>query len=103
MCIAVIVFFRRDEAGHPSLEHAHRPTRCAFVGSASGEYLLMSRFGLLAGTVAEGVDPSQQAWGLNLTGWILITAPFVLFVFGTIWGSIRQDKENVDAVADLVS
>ena len=59
--------------------------------------------GLLAGTVAEGVDPSTQAWGLNLTGWILISAPFLLFVIGTLWGSIRQDKENVDAVADLVS
>ena len=58
---------------------------------------------MLDGTVAEGVHSGIQAWGLNLTGWILISAPFLLFVIGTLWGSIRQDKENVDAVADLVS
>ena len=40
-------------------------------GSSLGEYLLMSRFGLLAGTVAEGVDPTTQAWGLNTMGYVL--------------------------------
>ena len=75
----------------------------ALILLALGQYLLTSRFGLLAGTVAEGVDPAAEAWGLNLLGWFLITLPFILFVIGVIVGSIRQNKENVDAVADLVS
>ncbi len=102
VCFSVIIFFRRTKLDTRVWNTLIAPLAAAFF-LGLGEYLLTSRFGLLAGTVAEGVDPSQQAWGLNLTGWILITAPFVLFVFGTIWGSIRQDKENVDAVADLVS
>ena len=88
--------------------HAPGPTRVgagalALVALGIGEFLLTSRFGLLAGTVAEGVDPSTQAWGLNTTGWVLVTTPFVIFIIGVLIGSVRQNEENVDAVADLVS
>ena len=50
----------------------------AALGLLIGLYLLMSRFGLLAGTVAEGVDPTTQAWGLNTTGWVLVLLPFAV-------------------------
>ena len=64
----------------------------------------MSRFGLLAGTVADGVDPTTPAWGLNTTGWILVALPFVtLHPRHDLTASVRQNKENVDAVADLVT
>lgn len=102
VCFAVVVYFRRTKLDTRVWNTLIAPLAAALL-LAVGEYLLTSHFGLLAGTVAEGVDPTTQAWGLNLTGWVLITLPFILFVFGTIWGSVRQDKENVDAVADLVS
>ena len=102
VCISVIVFFRREPVDRRPWNTIIAPL-LAFVALAIGEFLLTSRFGLLAGTVAEGVDPTTQSWGLNSTGWILITTPFVLFIIGVIIGSVRQNKENVDAVADLVS
>jgi hypothetical protein len=75
----------------------------AFVGLVVGLYLLMSRFGLLAGTVAEGVDPAAQAWGLNAIGWTLVLLPFVMLVVGILVGLLRRSEENEDAVKDLVS
>ena len=50
----------------------------------------MSRFGLLAGTVAEGVDPTADAWGLNTLGYTLILLPFAVFVIGAIVGIVRR-------------
>ena len=71
-------------------------------GLIVGLWLLMSRFALLAGTVKDGVDPTKQPWGLNTTGWVLVLAPFVMFVVGTV-GKLRLSGENEDAVADLVT
>jgi amino acid transporter len=101
VCIAVIIFFRREKLDRRPWNTIIAPA-LAFLALAIGEFLLTSRFGLLAGTVAEGVDPTVQAWGLNTTGWILVTTPFVVFIIGVLIGSVRQNKENVDAVADLV-
>ena len=101
VCVSVVIFFARTK-----LDRRPWNTVIAPIGAAIllllGEYLLTSRFGLLAGTVAEGVDPTQHAWGLNFTGWVLVTLPFVLFVVGTLIGSVRQNTENADAVADLL-
>jgi hypothetical protein len=72
-------------------------------GLAVGLWLLMSRFALLAGTVKDGVDPTKEPWALNTTGWILVLAPFVMFVIGTVVGKLRLSEENEDAVADLVT
>jgi hypothetical protein len=72
-------------------------------GLAVGVYLISSRFGLLAGTVAERVDPTAQTFGLSALGWTLVLAPYVVLVVGMLLGYLRRDEENEEAVADFVS
>ncbi len=62
----------------------------------------MSRFGLLAGTVAEGVDPTVTAWGLSTIGWVLVALPFALLLVGYIVSRLRND-ENDGLVRDELS
>ena len=100
--ISVIVYFRRTKED-ARIWHTVIAPVLATLGLLVGMYLLMSRFGLLAGTVAEGVDPSTQAWGLNTLGWTLVLLPFAVFVLGWVVGLLRKSDENVDAVKDLVS
>jgi amino acid transporter len=101
VCLAVIAYFRRTttEAGVWNILIA---PLLAAVGLVVGEYLLMSRFGLLSGTVAEGVDPTTQAWGLSVFGYTLVFLPFIVFAVGTAVGVVRRRGENAAAVADLV-
>ncbi len=101
VCFAVMAFFRRHPEELSPLKTMVAPILAA-LGLALGEYLLMSRFGLLAGTVADGVDPTTQAWGLNLLGYTLVFLPFIVFVVGTVVGTMRRRGENAAAVADLV-
>ena len=100
--LAVIAYFRRTKED-TRVWHTMIAPALAFAGLAVGAYLLMSRFGLLAGTVAEGVDPSKQSWGLNATGWTLVLLPFVMFALGWVVGLLRRGRENEDAVIDLVT
>ena len=100
--VAVIAFFSRHR-GEVSIWASLFAPLLSIGGLVVGLWLLMSRFGLLAGTVKEGVDPTTQPWGLNTTGWILVLTPFVMFVVGTIVGKLRLSDENEDAVADLVT
>jgi amino acid transporter len=100
--VAVIAFFSRHR-GEASVWASVFAPMLSVAGLAVGLYLLMSRFALLAGTVKDGVDPVAHNWALNTTGWILVLAPFVMFVVGTIVGKIRLSEENEDAVADLVT
>jgi amino acid transporter len=102
VCLAVVAFFRRHPEEVSTWQRWVAPILAA-IGLVVGEYLLMSRFGLLAGTVADGVDPSTQAWGLNLLGYVLVFLPFVVFAAGAVVGTVRRRGENVSAVADLVS
>jgi amino acid transporter len=101
VCLAVMAFFHRHREGVNVWTRIVAPTLAA-IGLLLAEYLLMSRFGLLAGTVAEGVDPTTQQWGLNLLGYTLILLPFVLLVVGSVVGTVRRRGENSAAVADLV-
>jgi amino acid transporter len=101
VCVAVVVFFRRHPGEHSAWTTLVAPILAA-LGLIVGEYLLMSAFGLLAGTVAEGVDPTTQRWGLSLLGYTLIFLPFVVFVVGVIVGTARRRGENSAAIADLV-
>ncbi len=102
VCIAVIAFFRRTDADK-RIWHTLIAPILAFLGLVLGLYLLMSRFGLLAGTVKDDVDPSVQAWGLNATGWTLILLPFAMFLVGLLVGFLRKSQENEDSVKDLVT
>lgn len=99
--LAVIAYFRRE--GDRRLWNTVIAPVLAIIGLSLGAYLIMARFGLLAGTVAEGVDPTTQSFGLSGTGWTLVLAPFVTFAVGMVVGQLRRNEENKDAVADLVS
>ena len=100
--LAVIAFFSRHR-GEASVWASFIAPLLSILGLTVGLWLLASRFGLLAGTVAEGVDPTAQPWGLNTTGWILVLTPFVMFAVGLIVGKLRLKEENEDAIADLVT
>lgn len=101
--IAVIRFFMK-ESGANVWQSKIAPV-LAILGLASGLYLVMSRFNLLAGTVPEGVDPSlpESAWQLNGLGWFLVLLPFIAFVVGFIVSAIRKDNEKNAALADILS
>ena len=58
VCVAVLAHFRRD-GRQRHLWSTDRADR-AGLGLALGEYLLMSRFGLLAGTVPKGSTPPHN-------------------------------------------
>jgi len=100
--ISVIAFFSRRQ-GEVSTWASLMAPLLSIGGLLIGLWLLASRFGLLAGTVKAGVDPTTEPWGLNMTGWILVVTPFVMFVVGTIVGKLRLTEENEDAIADLVT
>ncbi len=94
VCVAVVVFFRRNKGEEGIFTTVIAPV-LAFIGLAIGEYLLMSRFGLLAGTTAEGVDPSVTSWGLSPLGWFLIALPFIVLLVGYLFskfaGRVTED------------
>ncbi|WP_231556330.1 APC family permease [Cryobacterium sp. MLB-32] len=101
VCIAVIVFFRRNPGSENLFQTVIAPI-LATIGLVLGEYLLMSRFGLLAGTVADGVDPTVTPWGLSPIGWVLVCIPFVLLLVGYL-GSALSKSENESLVKDVLS
>ena len=100
--LAVIAYFRRDKSDTRPWNTLIAPA-LSVLGLAVGSYLLASRFGLLAGTTAEGVDPTTQAWGLSALGWFLVVSPFLTFAVGTVVHLVRRQEENEDTVADLVT
>ena len=100
--IAVIAYFRKTKED-TRIWHTVIAPLLAAIGLVLGLYLLMSRFAIFAGTAAEGTDPTVQAWALNPLGWFLVLTPFGVFIIGVIVGALRRKRENVDAIADLVS
>ncbi len=100
--LAVIVYFRRTGEDGRVWNTLVAPA-ISIVALAVGAYLVMARFGLLAGTVAEGVDPTAQTFGLSPLGWFLVLLPFLTFVVGAVVGLARHNSENRDALADLVT
>ncbi len=101
VCVAVVVYFRREKDREGIFTTTIAPV-LAFIGLVIGEYLLMSRFGLLAGTTAEGVDPSVTSWGLSALGWVLVSVPFVALAAGYVLSRLRQ-PENEEFVRDELS
>ena len=101
VCIAVIVYFNRNKGSENLFQTVIAPVLAA-IGLVLGEYLLMSRFGLLAGTVAEGVDPTVTSWGLSPIGWVLVALPFALLAGGYVL-SLISHSETEELVKDVLS
>lgn len=100
--VAVIAYFRRNPVDAKAWNTLIAPI-VAVIALAVGAYLLVAKFALLAGTVAEGKDPTVESFAMNGTGWFLVSLPVIAFVVGIIVGLIRRNEENADAIADLVS
>ena len=99
---AVIVYFRRTGEDRRAWNTLIAPA-LAIVGLAIAAYLIIARFGLLAGTVSNAKD-SMNAFALSTTGWVLVLAPFVVFFVGVAVGQARRSREDaVEAMSDLVS
>ena len=100
VCVAVLVHFARHGGDRHWWSTTLAPA-LAGLGLLTGLYLLMSRFGLLAGTVPDGVDPAVAAWTLNATGWTLVLLPFVMLVIGIVLGAtvVHRDDRNPELSA----
>jgi amino acid transporter len=99
VCIAIIAYFAKNR-GQANVFQAVIAPILAIVGLAIGEYLLMSRFGLLAGTF-EGEDPTV-AWALSPLGWVLVLLPFIVLVLGFVVSVVRRNV-NDDLLKDVLS
>ena len=100
--LAVIKFFMSNAGAN--LWQGKIAPMIAALGLAVGEYLLMSRFNLLAGTAPDGVDPSlpDSAWKLSGLGWFLVLLPVIAAVIGYVLSSV-QKSENDTLVDDILS
>lgn len=98
--IAVIAYFRKN--GGANVWQSVIAPALATLGMALAMYLIMARFNLLAGTVADGVDPTlpESAFALSPIGWFLVALPFLFFIAGLISGVINK-KENSSLVDDM--
>jgi amino acid transporter len=93
VCVAVLVYFGRSGQQRHWWSTLAAPI-LAGLGLLTGLYLLVSRFGLLAGTVPEGVDPSVTPWTLSGTGWTLVLLPFVVLVVGVVVGAVVERRPD---------
>jgi hypothetical protein len=101
-CAAVLVHFRGTRRGGHWWSTLAAPV-LAGLGLLTGLYLLVSRFGRLAGTVPEGVDPTVTAWRLSATGRMLVLLPFVVFLVGLAWGTaLNRRGHRRDAFQAIV-
>ena len=106
--IAVVAYFRKTKVDTRVWHTVIAPV-LAILGLALGAYLLMSRFNLLSSAAPDPLAcPGEAGSGcgpfeLSSLGWSLVLIPFVAFIIGIIVGALRRKKENVDAIADLVS
>ena len=106
--ISVIVYFRRTKEDSRVWNTLIAPV-LAIIGLALGEFMLMSRFNLLAGVAQDpAMCPGEAGSGcgpfeMTSLGWFLVLLPFIIFVVGLVLGAVRRDKENYDAVHNFVS
>ncbi|MEN9740808.1 MAG: putative amino acid permease YhdG [Actinomycetota bacterium] len=98
--VAVMAYFRKN--GGANAWQAIVAPALATVGMALAMYLIMARFNLLAGTVADGVDPTlpESAFQLSSLGWFLVALPFIMFVVGIVSGVVNKN-ENKSLVEDM--
>lgn len=100
--VAVIAYFQKSGGGN--LWNSKIAPGLSIVLLIAGLYMLMARFNLLAGTVADGVDPSlpESAWALSTLGWILVMSPFIAMVIGYAVSALKKDK-NEALIKDFAS
>ena len=100
--IAVISYFMKNEGAN--VWQGKIAPALAAIGMALAMYLVVARFNLLAGTVADGVDPTlpESAFALSPLGWFLVALPAIFFVIGLIV-SVLDKKENSSLTKDMVS
>ena len=98
-----MVYVRRNKGEENVFQTIIAPI-LATIGLLLGEYLLMSRFGLLAGekALAAGVDPTVTAFGLNTFGWFLVLSPFIVLAIGYIVSLVRKSV-NEELLHDVIS
>ena len=100
--LAVIVYFSKNEGAN--VWQGKIAPALSIVALVLAQYLLMSRFNLLAGTAPEDVDPSlpESAWMLSPLGWFLVLLPFIAGIIGFIVAAI-QGKEKAELTKDILS
>ena len=100
--IAVISFFMKNKGAN--VWQGKIAPALAAIGMALAVYLVVARFNLLAGTAADGVDPTlpESAFALSPLGWFLVALPAIFFVIGLIV-SVLDKKENASLTKDMVS
>ncbi|MGV8877272.1 MAG: APC family permease [Rhodoglobus sp.] len=103
VCVAIMRYFVQNRGTENVFVTLIAPL-LALIGLILAEYLLMSRFGLLAGdlTLAAGIDPTVTAFGLNAFGWILVLSPFIVLVIGYIVSLLRTNV-NEELLEDVIS
>jgi amino acid transporter len=101
VCFAVIAWFRRVPGDANIFQSLIAPV-LAIAGLSVGLYLLMARFGLLTGEVAEGMDPTTTSWAMNGLGWFMALLPFGVLVIGYFFAMVRH-KENKELIQDVIS
>ena len=98
--IAVIAFFQKNSGGN--LWNSKIAPGLSIVLLIAGLYMLMARFNLLAGTSADGVDPSlpESGWALSGLGWFLVLSPFIAMAIGFVVSSTNKSK-NAALIKDF--
>jgi amino acid transporter len=103
VCVAVVAYFRRSGSEGHWWSTLAAPV-LAGLGLLAGLYLLISRFGLLAGTAPAGVDPTTTAWVLNPVGWALVALPFVVLLVGGLRGrALSYGRDHDQSRADILT
>lgn len=100
--IAVIAYFMKNEGAN--VWQGKIAPALAAIGMALAMYLVVARFNLLSGTVADGVDPTlpESAFALSPLGWFLVALPAIFLVIGLISGVVNK-KENKSLTEDILS
>jgi amino acid transporter len=102
VCTAVFTYFHRAGRAGPIWSTTIAPI-IAGLSLLAGLYLLIARFGLLAGTVPDGVDPTVSPWVLSATGWTLVLLPFVVLLVGAVAGAaLQRGHGRRTALADVI-
>jgi amino acid transporter len=101
VCVAVIVYFRANKGEENVFQTIIAPV-IAIIGLLLGAYLLMSRFAILAGTAAEGVDPTVTPWSMSVIGWVLVLLPFAVLLVGFLVSRTRKTV-NEELLRDVLS